>query len=257
MRVSPDNSSRNSNKTKGAAVSLTPRERLREMLDRAGISSTQAALAAGYSDRSGLNKYLDKNQQGDKPIPWSCVKRLVDVLRGRGNPSITLDELVDISTNRGKAGNRLAQVITRSREVDDFRAVNAGTLLPVIARAESDVYVHSDKAQKSYGTSRISVSPEFPATSQGVVLVVDPSFERYSQGTQLHVVQMSEFPGLDLTGRHGVALVPASGGPLCEVTVVRFNSGVRDGECTASTHNGQRVEGADIRWVIVGSYRKE
>jgi hypothetical protein len=252
MRVSPGNGLRIPSK-KGAAVSQTPRERLRDMIDRAGLSTTEVALAAGYSDRSGLNKYLDKNQQGDKLIPWSCVKRLVTVLRGRGNPAITIDDLVDVSTNRGKAGSRLAEVLTRSRDVEDFRVNNAGTLLPVIARAENDVYVHPDKASKTYGTSRIGLSPEYPATSQGVVLVVDAAFSRYEVGTQLHVVQKSEFPGADLSGRYCVALVPTSGGPVCEVMVVHVSSGSQ----AATTQSGQQVLDADIRWVIVGSYRKE
>jgi hypothetical protein len=255
MRVSPNNGLRSSKIAKGNA--MVPRERLREMLDRVGMSPTDAAKAAGYSDRSGLNKYLDKKQHGDKPIPWSCVKRLIPVLQGQGNPAITLDDLVDISTSRGKAGSRLAHAIHRVQATEDFAGVNAGTLLPIVARAEHDVYVHVDKKSKSYGRSRIAVSPEYPVTSQGVVLAVDAVAGRYEAGTQLHVVLMSEFGSTDLSGRYAVALVPTEGAQLREVSIVRIGRDMSDGLYSAMTTAGTPVSSDSLRWVIVGSYRKE
>lgn len=74
-----------------------PREVLKELMERSGLSGLEIAKQAGYRSASGYYRLMQQQVQGDKLIAHEAIKRLIPVLRGRGNPPITLDELMAIS----------------------------------------------------------------------------------------------------------------------------------------------------------------
>jgi len=181
------------NATTGQSRSVSAGDRLREMLNRAGISYEKAAHVCGYEGASSIQRYLDPTRDF---IKYDLVQRLAPLLIGEGSPPITPEEVFSLAgvnpvvTNtprrigRGRAENvpvelgaadvapygpRDLPILGQSRGGDDEYFFGNGadvlslTYRPIellnVATAYA-VYVHGD-----------SMSPRF---EPGELLYVDP-----------------------------------------------------------------------------------
>lgn len=74
---------------------ITPREHLRELIRRSGLSQTEVARMMGYSSPAGLNLWL-RERQGNRPIAPRIVQALAPILLGTGRPAITQADLSNL-----------------------------------------------------------------------------------------------------------------------------------------------------------------
>ncbi len=69
----------------------TTGQRLRALMDRAGLTVRAFALAAGYSHGSGVQRYIEPDFEGH--IKPSVAKRFVQALAGKGTPPVDPHEV--------------------------------------------------------------------------------------------------------------------------------------------------------------------
>lgn len=237
-----------------------PRELLAELMERSGLSGLEIAKQAGYRSASGFYRLMQAGVQKDKPISHEAIKRLIPVLRGRGNPAITIDELLAISDASTHSlspalGPALSEVVTRGQEEAELIRETGGDLLPIKLRVERGVFVHPGQT-KVYGVSMVGVSREFRPGAQFVAVVMDDSaMPAYRQQSQLHCVLMEKFALQRLAGRRVVVWVRGEAGPYSCVAVARVDR-VDGDELVMSGMDGQPVHG-ELAGVIVGAYNRE
>lgn len=166
-----------------------PRTRLADLIRRSGKSQTYLAKELGYSYTSGFNRYFSADKQGDRPIPYDIVSRLIPHLRGAGSPPITLEELL-ACTDVKEIPKPVVRAFTSI--VDD-----GDGLVAVKYRIEAGTYVRRDNS-RMYGASRIGMAKDYPAADQFVVVIADDDSEAGPRGTQLHCVRPRDV--IDLVG---------------------------------------------------------
>lgn len=208
-----------------------PREVLKDIWRRSGLSAAHIARQAGYTSTAGFYNLMQE-RQGDRPIPATAIKRLIPILRGRGQPPITVDELVAISdatpgsdvAPSSSTVVAMASVAAAGADmVEAFREA-PGVMLKIALRAERGTYIEIEGARRQYGVSRIGASPLYRMTDQFAVVVADDhAAELFRRGTVLHVVAVEAFPERDLTGRVAVAMAEKHPG-IAEVVVGKIVS---------------------------------
>lgn len=210
-----------------------PREVLKEIWQRSGLSAATITQHAGYTSTAGFYNLMQV-RQGDRPIPASAIKRLIPILVGTGTPPITVEELVAISdsTPGSEIGSltgpatlgAIARTVGASADLVAAFRETPGALLKVSLRAERGTFIEAAGAARQYGVSRIGARPDYAIADQTAVLVADDHAETvFRRGTFLHVVKASAYKDGDLTGRAVVALVEKVPG-LVEVMVGRVSS---------------------------------
>ncbi len=217
-----------------------PREVLKELYERAGISEAKLSRELGYGSSAGLNRYTRESQQGDKPIPYKIVQRLIPFLRGAGNPPITLEEILAVSDYQN-----IPKPVVKAFEA---AVVNDGDgLLVVKCRIEAGVFLRL--GAKTYGAARIGVIGDYPASVQWVAVDVD------QPGVQWHCVDAEIF-STDLATRQVIVGVPAGVGVTDVVEIRRGKvSAVRNGVPVVYADDGDLLEGR-VLGVVVGKYER-
>lgn len=221
-------------------VAKPPRERLRDIRERAGFSGSQVARDLGYASAPGYLRYEQKSEQGDKPVPYDVVKKLIPLFKGRGDPPVTAEEMLALTDAKD-----IPSPLTRA-----FEAVvsDGDGLVNVKYRVERDVYVRTEG--KAYGASRIGVLSKYPKEDQFVAVVVDDSEPTVPSGTQLVCVAPNNVSTHALRGRRVLVGKTVSDGVI-EVSLGKIGT---DG--TAFTLGGLPLEGT-ILGVVVGSFVPE
>lgn len=74
-------------------------EKLRKLRERAGLSMDQLAKEMGYSGQSSIQRYEDKNLHPQDYFKIDFVKRLLLALEGKGDPPISMAEIVALSSS--------------------------------------------------------------------------------------------------------------------------------------------------------------
>ena len=216
-----------------------PREELKALVARSGYSGSHIAKSLGYASPPGFLRYMQETYMGDKPIPFAVIKKLIPLIRGRGDPPITIEELMAISD---------ATSIPKSIEQAFVSAVvdDADGFLRVQYRLEAGTYVKLSQ-RRSLGASRIGVSRQYDAESQFVVAVADTIKGFCVAGTQLHCVAPDQFASV--IGKFVVMGVAADGtDDIVELRVARVE---KTGMYCMQT---LLVEGPVIG-VVVGAYQ--
>lgn len=237
-----------------------PREVLKDIMKRAGMSGLEIAKQAGYNSASGFYRLMQPGVQEDRPISHEAMKRLIPVLRGRGNPPITIDELLaisDASPSMSPAlAPALAQAVTRSVDHAELVRDTGGERLPIRLRVERGVYIVPG-VSKMYGAALISPSREFRVGSQFVATVTDESaLPTYRQGSQLHCVHPEEWASPErLVSKRVVAYASDGSNQYREIVIARVDR-VEDGRAVLSDAHGDPVSG-EIAGVVVGAYNRE
>lgn len=63
---------------------MLPREHLKALIERSGLSQAEIARRMGFASTAGLNRYVRHETQGDRPISAKVVLQLADILVGHG-----------------------------------------------------------------------------------------------------------------------------------------------------------------------------
>lgn len=218
-----------------------PREALKELYERAGISEAKLSRELGYGSPAGLNRYTRESQQGDKPIPYKIIQRLIPFLRGAGNPPIMLEEILAVSDYQN-----IPKPVVKAFEA---AVVNDGDgLLVVKYRIEAGVFLRL--GTKTYGASRIGVTGDYPASVQWVAVDVD------QPGVQWQCVDDEIFSTETLVSRQVIVGVPAGVGVNDVVEIRRGKvSAIRNGSPVVYADDGDLLEGR-ILGVVVGKYER-
>lgn len=200
------------------AQNKTPRELLEDLINRSGLTQTAVANLLGFSHTSGLNRYTREQTQGDRPIAVNIVKKLLPVLVGRGNPPITTDEVMSLTTLTGSGEATTA-------------AAPAGPSLQVRYRVEKGTYVKLGD-QSAIGPAPICCAADFAPYSQFVV----------AQGRKyLHCVDKAQFSPGALMGKRAVVAVPFEKTSLHEIMVERVS---------------EKMSGR-VLGIVIGTYERE
>ncbi len=220
--------------TRKTVVRKTPRETLRDLRTRAGVTAAEAARALGYASTNGYIQY-EYEKHGDKLIPYKIVKGLLPLLVGRGTPPVTTDELISISEARSLRADTAPTAMTPASV-----APVAGQLLPVRYRVEAGVYLEQAVAgTKAYGAAPVAVASDVEAQAQFAAVVADDP-----RRTVLHCVLPAHVGSALRAGRRAIALRPRGVSDLVEVVSVTLD---KDGE----SPGGERVVG-----VVIGVYAR-
>ena len=216
-----------------------PRERLRSLRERAGISGSQVSRDLGYASAAGYLRYEQPTFAKDNPIPYDIVKRLIPMFVGRGNPPITAEEmllLTDVRNIPAPVERAFSSIVSE-----------ADGLLAVKYRIERGVYIRMSSS-RSYGASKIGASKMYAAEDQFAAALVEAS-DGLPQGTQFHCVLPTRFTQALLHNRRVIVGVKESD-DLVEVRLGKMQSG------KAFASNGMPLDG-ELLGVVVGSYVPE
>lgn len=229
--------------TKGKRVMTTklPRERLKALRERSGLSGSELARSLGYANPSGYFRFEQEKMQGTRPLPYEVVKRLIPILRGRGEPPITAEELL-LLTDAKDIPKPIQQAFVSV--VDS----SGGGLLAVKYRIEKGVFVRVSST-RSYGASRLGVSALYPPDVQ-FAAVVSGDDSGLPSGTQLHCVEPDAIPTGSIKGRRVLVGIPETEG-IVEVTVGKMGT---DGN--PFSLDGMPLEGS-ILGVVIGAFVPE
>lgn len=206
-----------------------PREMLRDLRMRAGLTAAEVARHCKYASTSGYNQY-ELEPHGEKLIPYKLVKQLLPLFVGKGSPPITGDELIEITEARSIK-------LDLPRPAD---TVAGNRLLVVRYRVEPGVYIEKTAAgTKSYGEAGIAPAFDVEANAQFAAVVADDP-----KRTILHCVKPAQVGAGSRKGRSVVCLVPRGNSDLVEVLLKTYDD---KGEVPGATPVG----------VIIGRYSRE
>ena len=228
------------------AVKKKPYEILKSLRMRAGLSGAEVGRALGYSSNNGYNQYEYENRV-DKLIPTPLLTKLIPILRGRGNPPVTADELIAISEARSLPSDTpsLAGLSSSPPDTLDeanvmFRAPSGSALLPVLYRAEAGVFMEATRAgTKRYGDGPIGPTPDVDTNGQFCVAVVGSD-----RRETLHCVKPDQVGKASRVGRRCVCTLERDKTGLVEIIVSRI---APSGE----------PENGDLVGIVIGSYARE
>lgn len=214
-------------------VRKAPREVLRDLRTRAGLSAAEVARKCGYSSTNGYIQY-EYEAQGEKLIPYKLVKRLLPLFVGRGTPPVTEDELISISEAR------TLRVDAPSTPTGIVPSLGRSGLLVVRFRVEAGVFLDAGAAgSRVYGESPIAPAMEIEASAQFAAVIPDDP-----KRTVLHCVKPTHVGADWRKGRR------------CVCTVARGNSGLVEVVLRTYDEHGD-VPGATPVGVVIGAYSRE
>lgn len=213
-------------------VAKLPRETLRDLRLRSGLSAARIAKAVGYASTNGYITH-EYEKWGDKPIPAKLVEKLIPLMVGRGSPPITTDELISISDVR-----RIRALVPRQQSTPQSHVPN-GPLVLVRYRVERGVYVDKDELpRRSFGHAPFVPSAMYDSAVQFAAVVAD------DPGLVLHCVDPDQVPADRRQNRRCVYLSERANTGLYEVLLGTFNEA------------GEAPKG-ELVGVVIGAYSPE
>jgi len=241
MLVAANSPNRASPRRRARVAEKLPRERLAELRTRSGLSVRSICKQLQFESPNAYHRYERKKETGDNPIPLDIVRRLIPILVGRGNPTITADEVMSLADTSGLTNDVIEQ---------HFKRPSAGTL-PIRCRIEPGIFVRSG-AEYARGNGGSVIGPSFQYdTNAQFVAVVRGATKWYLPGDQVHCVEPSRFSGPKRIGRRAVVAAAFEKGALVEITVAEIGEGDR-----LTCPDGKDVVGR-ILGIVIGAYRQE
>lgn len=225
------------------AVQKPPREVLRDLRKRAGYGAAELSRALGYASTNGYVQY-EYAQQGDKLIPAPLITKLIPLMRGRGTPPVTADELIAISEARSISApapvQNIAQILGGLDDIPSYRHPLNSALLPILYKVERGVFMEASQVgQKRYGVGPIAPAPDVDVNGQFcVVMAGGPRMEA------LHCVRPDQIG------------VEARKGRRCVCTKERDKTGLVEVIVSRIGQNGEPESGVLIG-VVIGAYVRE
>lgn len=219
-----------------------PYEKMKALIARSGRSVRSLAMQLGYSSTSGLNRYLTQAGQGNKPLPYDVVRRLLPHLVGAGAPPITTEEVLSTTDVRAVPKPVVQAVTAALYEAQDG-------VLPVKYRVEPGIYIKRGIAIV-HGASQIAPSRDYAAAEQFVTVARESAKSDY---TQYLCVRPSAYGG-DVDGKTVVA-ERVEAGDLVEMVVGKATS-VQD-RAAVQTSGGDVHAGVVVVGVVIGRYTPE
>ena len=192
-----------------------PRETLRDLRLRSGLSAAEIARLCQYKSTNGYIRY-EYDGQCDKLIPYTVVKQLIPILVGRGTPPIKVDELIAISEARGDT-----TVITP--KPDGMALEVVATALRVRYRVERGVYRDEGAiAAKQYGPSPLLANANFEPGAQWAA--TDADADKF---TVYHCVDLEQVPSHRRKDMRCICKIERERSGLYEIAVTKFNASGR------------------------------
>lgn len=222
----------------GKAMKKLPREILRDLRGRSGLTSTEIARRMGHKSTNGYSRY-EYESQGDKPIPYAAIRKLLPLFVGRGSPPIQQEELLAISETRAMSVEAPGAEPTAPR----LHIVRTDAGLTIRMKVEPGNFRDvAAIATREFGNSNLLPSIEYDSTAQFAAIVVDDNGRTVEV---LHCVNLEQVPSNARHGRRAVCMVerPEVTG-LAEVSMLAFDD------------QGHIPKGTPVG-VVVGAYRKE
>lgn len=163
---------------------------LEKLRRRAGLSMTEMARQMGFRTPSGYQRYEDPAEFDAKPLPFKHLREVVQILKGRGSPPITVSEIYPLfgvnqngvyflDKHTSVTVNDGPQDIVLKRHIPFIRLADLTRTENLMARPDSDTPWFA--TDEGVGTGAIATeiidesgAPDFP---RGTAVVIDPDAE--------------------------------------------------------------------------------
>ena len=199
---------------------------------------------------------------GDRKIPYTLIQAITPLFVGRGNPPITVDELIAISEAHSVDALRRSPMAGEGTKlsVQDVSPVfpkNPNDVKPLMVRyrAERGVFMTDETIRsRSFGVGPIVEATEYKE-DQACVLVGDSHAEPlYPAGTVLHIIDVKAYQPAQLKGKRCVINLASKQG-LREVAVGVI-SDIHGNTHVIKSLDGEELDG-DILGIVHRSLRRE
>jgi transcriptional regulator with XRE-family HTH domain len=221
----------------------TPGERLKDLLRRASLTQSAVSELMKYGSRASMNRYVNGSRK-DLPIEEDVVRKLVPILKGRGVPPISEQDVLNLA---------LRVPVNEPVFMSDLGGDEAAQVqaLQVRYRIEPGV-LYKSGVKRTLGNAPICAVPDFPARSQWAAVVVADDGKR---GEVLHCVDPEQFPSLSLGGRRVVYSVHGADATIVE-PVVGVGK-ISQHELLVELPGGGKLGKGTVLGVVIGSYKRE
>lgn len=158
------------------------------LIARSGMSQTAFAQAMGYKHRSALRHYIDIHNPPDY-LPYEFTVKASDVLVGRGDPPIVLDDILRL----GPASPSISLVQTYIKDIPLISWVEAGRLArvdAVVGYEDFDRVKVTDLPDGEYIALRVDGESMNRIVPSGSLIVVNITDKELLDG-RLYVVTIS------------------------------------------------------------------
>ncbi|MES0880531.1 LexA family protein [Roseibium sp. SCP14] len=147
-------------------------ERLQDLKERSGLSLRAIAREMGYSQASSIQRYFSVDYP-ETGLPANFISKLLSALPGKGNPTITREEILAL------ADGSVAEIQRKTPSLPK-------TGVPVVGEVAAGLWMEAALFEtENAEESTISYDVRFPAQSQFVVKVRGESLNKIAANGDL------------------------------------------------------------------------
>lgn len=140
--------------------------RLKDLRLRAELPMSAIAQAFGLKGRSGYQRYENPETFTKDDLPLNLVRKLLPLMVGKGDPAITVDEVMDLAG--GLPGGAELQTVTLSS-------------LPVLGVVAAGVWLENDAEPEQFEHVPVTPDPRYRTAAQFGVKVRGTSINKIAQ----------------------------------------------------------------------------
>ncbi|CTQ67197.1 LexA repressor [Roseibium alexandrii] len=140
-------------------------DKLQDLKEKSGMSLRAIARGMGYSQASSIQRYFSQDYPHDS-LPDNFVKKLLEVLPGKGNPAITREDVLALSD-----GVLMPTGTATEAKAPLPRPKPAGTV-PILGEVAAGIWMEASLFEnENQENSHIPFDPRFPVEAQFILRV--------------------------------------------------------------------------------------
>lgn len=140
-------------------------DKLQDLKERSGMPLRAIAREMGYKQASSIQRYFSQDYAADS-LPDQFVKKLLDVLPGKGTPAITREDVLALADGVLMATSTAAEV-----KAPAPTSQPVGTV-PILGEVAAGIWMESSLFEsENQENSHIPFDPRFPVESQFILKV--------------------------------------------------------------------------------------
>lgn len=229
-------------------------EKFKELRQRAGVTMDALASHLGYKGRSSIQRYEDASLYKKPEYPLSMVRKLVPLYVGKGEPKITIDEIMALAGARPAESPALEPVALQK--------------LPVLGVVAAGVWLENDAEPEHFEPVPVTPDARYSVSAQFGVKVRGTSINKIAQDGDILICISADETALEpKEGDLVIVRRIRHQGALIETTAKRFHKNGHFELWPVSTDpkhqdpiivpedNGEHDEVIQIAAIVTGIYR--
>ncbi len=143
-------------------------DKLQDLKERSGMPLRAIAREMGYKQASSIQRYFSQDYAADS-LPDAFIRKLLQVLPGKGDPAITSEEVLELADNLVMMSASDHRRMDMTTEVAAAQPV--GTV-PILGEVAAGIWMESSLFEsENQENSHIPFDPRFPIESQFILKV--------------------------------------------------------------------------------------